>query len=974
MKKILLALLASTAVGGLASAQSFPDVPAGSYAEEAVARLADLGIVIGFPDGTFRGNDAFTRYQAALVVTRLLDVVEAGTLSDADLDTVRNALQELASDVAANEQAVSDLQVAIDASAGADPAAIEDLQAQLDALTVQLDTLSAADQDSAGQLEQLNEQFQLLNEDIAGMGSGDVDPTFLGDIEQNTSDIANLREFVVLLRRDQVGLTDRLATIEESDTAQTARLDDIETRVTALEEAQVAFGGSIGLEYDVGRLSSTVPGGPADPFDVDRIYGIGLERPSTESVFSSGTDDLNEDDDVEDAGEEAQDLQDIENEKGEFGPELTLNVDFSAERGLAPETGLNSFESTVALSLSESTALEADADVDGADDGTPYDFTDPDNYFDAYVFEFESVTATLGPIGADPLNFYYGDEPGAEFSDYVFESLGPGFRAEVGTPDFLAFLQPTLQIAYGVYEQGGDDSDDTLELPDDDADALASTDDPATAVAIANPFTDAYYRGIRGTLTPFSGEGFSATGGFSVGQIAGNAAENADAAGDNADITAYGVDGDINLSIFNLTFEYAQNQIDPNVVFQNNNDVLQDADDEDVAIGGAPLEDDDDAVPVVSEENPVASSAVTVAELTIDTEAAGIPLLRSLSANYRDVPEYWYGLKYDEDTYPWETDQQGYGADATAGLSIFNLTFFYDHYVVEGEEEEGALNQDGGVVTGDTVDAYGVDFGAELYRAVEVYGFYNFVTLDGQAVDFLDAADRNDEYRGGYGVGLRHDGESEDALFPGVNFDVAYNFLLQGLEAASVDTEVALGPLTLSPFVDYGVTSSNLPDSDDSRTIEAGLGLTSEPLDVILQPSLAANVNYRNTEHFDLEDAAADYETDVLQYSVGLNLNQFLFENSVLGVRYGSFSGTNLSLEPNTTDEEDDDFASDISDDDDNNGGVQTTNGYELTWDYYGLAFGYGVYFNTNPDVTDAPNTPGTTAGQAFSISYTVNF
>ena len=117
MKKILIALLASTAVGGVAAAQSFPDVPAGSYAEEAVARLADLGIVIGYPDGTYRGNEAFTRYQAALVVTRLLDTVEGEMLTDADLDTVRNALQELASDVAASEQAVTELQAAI---AGAD--------------------------------------------------------------------------------------------------------------------------------------------------------------------------------------------------------------------------------------------------------------------------------------------------------------------------------------------------------------------------------------------------------------------------------------------------------------------------------------------------------------------------------------------------------------------------------------------------------------------------------------------------------------------------------------------------------------------------------------------------------------------------------------------------------------------------------------------------------------------------------------
>lgn len=76
MKKLLLATLALLIVSG-AAAQSFPDVPEGSYAEEAVARLADLGIIIGFPDGTFRGNEPFNRYQAALVVSRLLDLIDS---------------------------------------------------------------------------------------------------------------------------------------------------------------------------------------------------------------------------------------------------------------------------------------------------------------------------------------------------------------------------------------------------------------------------------------------------------------------------------------------------------------------------------------------------------------------------------------------------------------------------------------------------------------------------------------------------------------------------------------------------------------------------------------------------------------------------------------------------------------------------------------------------------------------------------
>ena len=642
--------------------------------------------MIGFPDGTFRGNEAFTRYQAALVVTRLLDTVQGEMLTDADLDTLRNALQELASDVAANQQSVSDLQAAIDGAGDADSQAVEELQAQLDALTVELDTLSAAGaagaeleqqvQSNTDQIGQLNDLVGILNDDLQGAAAGQADTAFLDDIVQNTSDIANLREFVVLLRRNQAGLTERVATIEESDTAQNARLDDIDTRVAALEQAAVAFSGSIGLKYDVGRLS-----GAEVPFDVDRIFGVGQERAQSESYFSgdfsSATDDLNDDGDETDEGETAQDRQDIEFSAGEFGPELTLNINFSQARGIAPESGLNTFDASVALELSKATVLDGDTDVAGGG----FDPLDPDNYFDAYVFEFNSFEATLGPIGADPINFYFGEAPGAEFSDYVFESLGPGFRVDIGTPDFLAFLQPTLQIAYGNFNSGGDTDDDTLELPDNGKDTLALDGAP-----VPNPLTDAYYHGVRGTLTPFSGEGFSATGGFSVARLAGNAADNADAAigpdgtpGDNVDVTVYGLDGEVNLSIFNITFEYAQNDISDGFLFQQNDDYLNGpgaGDTDYVDFAGAPI-DSADRIPIAVDGSELDSSMV-YGELVVDTEAVGIPFLRRLEANYRDIPQFWYGLKYDEDTYPWETDQTGYGAEATVGLSIFNLTGFYD--------------------------------------------------------------------------------------------------------------------------------------------------------------------------------------------------------------------------------------------------------------------------------------------------------
>ncbi|CAN5466956.1 hypothetical protein BH24DEI1_BH24DEI1_15260 [soil metagenome] len=102
MRKLFITLLATLlASGALAQEQpAFPGIPAGHWAADAVNRIADLGIVIGFPDGTFRGNEGFTRYQAALVVSRLLnviaeDVAAIGALSAEDLTALRNAVQEL---------------------------------------------------------------------------------------------------------------------------------------------------------------------------------------------------------------------------------------------------------------------------------------------------------------------------------------------------------------------------------------------------------------------------------------------------------------------------------------------------------------------------------------------------------------------------------------------------------------------------------------------------------------------------------------------------------------------------------------------------------------------------------------------------------------------------------------------------------------------------------------------------------------
>ena len=92
-------LMFSMALPALA-APLFPDVPDNHWAKDAVAALAAKGLVEGYPDGTFKGDRAATRWETAMIVARLLAKMEqahATFATKAELDELRklvNALRE----------------------------------------------------------------------------------------------------------------------------------------------------------------------------------------------------------------------------------------------------------------------------------------------------------------------------------------------------------------------------------------------------------------------------------------------------------------------------------------------------------------------------------------------------------------------------------------------------------------------------------------------------------------------------------------------------------------------------------------------------------------------------------------------------------------------------------------------------------------------------------------------------------------
>jgi hypothetical protein len=67
MKKILAMAAAAALTCGVSAyaANPFSDVSAGDWAYQAVTSLSEQGVVEGYPDGTFKGQQNMTRYEMA---------------------------------------------------------------------------------------------------------------------------------------------------------------------------------------------------------------------------------------------------------------------------------------------------------------------------------------------------------------------------------------------------------------------------------------------------------------------------------------------------------------------------------------------------------------------------------------------------------------------------------------------------------------------------------------------------------------------------------------------------------------------------------------------------------------------------------------------------------------------------------------------------------------------------------------------
>ncbi|MGH0857953.1 S-layer homology domain-containing protein [Bacillus pacificus] len=78
-KKVIAGTMTAAMVAGVvspvaAAGKSFPDVPAGHWAEDSINYLVDKGAIVGKPDGTYGPTESIDRASAAVIFTKILNL------------------------------------------------------------------------------------------------------------------------------------------------------------------------------------------------------------------------------------------------------------------------------------------------------------------------------------------------------------------------------------------------------------------------------------------------------------------------------------------------------------------------------------------------------------------------------------------------------------------------------------------------------------------------------------------------------------------------------------------------------------------------------------------------------------------------------------------------------------------------------------------------------------------------------------
>jgi predicted nucleic acid-binding Zn-ribbon protein len=1018
MKKRLVALLAGllTVLSmGFGLAQ-FSDVPAGHWAKEAVEALVAKGILTGFPDGTFRGNEPITRYQAALIIYRLLQQIEEelkakGTsptmeaMSPEDLEALKNAIQELAAelaalgvrvsaledsaatkdDIARLEAMIQELKAQPAPEPGMDQAALQDLMDRVEAASIAADTALAQAQQLAERLDALAQDVEGVKDDLAALAT---------QVEANAQAIQALNELAVLLNQDVLSLRDQVAALEKGALTQ----EDLENLKASLE----------GLKGRLESVEALVESLASDLTDRVEAASIAADTALAQA---------------QQLAEQLEALtQDVEGVKGDLAALATqveanaqaiqalnelavlLNQDVlslqdrvtALEKGLADLQGANLEQFATKADLEELATKEDVAAVQEFAAALRSDLvtlSEKVSKLEGTVTDLSSKVSTLQRYAftiSGSLTLTYTSKDANNFSNYDVD-----------------------RVIGGTFVGGGDSDSDGNVV--EHADSITSASGSTQADLSLKIQTGALDAKSSGGANAYPGlVQFSITGSW-TNPGNGALASSFNLVVDKVSSTLKVADGQQLSFVFgrSLNTKFTEYVMDNEgkslghgvvatlkglplggtltAVYGEKDHTTADYDyvkglrlafqpGQNLGFGLSYAQHDASFAEVAGVD---ASADLGIAKVSgeyfrFGTNVLGtgtyseggyvmveLPQLLGLKANYRGLvlgAKNPAGLSLDDDN-PFRDAQRGFTVEAGLPIAIAKLGLLYNVQMDTsfGTPSASAFKAslDLGLPAG-----FSLSLGATLAALGE---WFPSTYADG-------VPGPKDPYDTAITATFKHDGKAENALVKGLNLTLAYtnNSLLQPAQSDSLAAYgdfggLALGPLSVDKVI-FRYSDSDLQNATAGQTlkggIRAGINLAGLPLD----PSLTGEFVTR----------VSDGGKSETKYGFGLKFGQFLFDKSVLEVKAAQYSAQGLSINP-TLDSDADKAFEPTADSlyTSTSGAGGNLSGVYVTWTYWDLSFAYGFFSNQTlgtvlSDILNRTQTGD--YGSAFRIRYTVNF
>ena len=276
------ALFTGFGVSQVAQQLSFRDVPAGHWATSAVQYITQTGLVTGFADKSFRGQQNLTRYEAATIFSRLLRSNSLKNVDEEGRALIANGIGEVKVEM---DRARNDFAKLEQSDAGQ--------TARLSALEGQLRNLSRAPTDTGSnaqtvsaigvleaRLKTLEDRAVLSAQQEARLTTLETRVNALGIVERRVGGLEAQVETLGKRFGDNTSeYGARLRSLESDAQASTAQTSGLGARLTTLENRVSALDA---------RPAATPPAAPAPSSVTVAAPVVTLTRPAEPANFYIG--------------------------------------------------------------------------------------------------------------------------------------------------------------------------------------------------------------------------------------------------------------------------------------------------------------------------------------------------------------------------------------------------------------------------------------------------------------------------------------------------------------------------------------------------------------------------------------------------------------------------------------------------------------------------------------------------------------